>query len=118
MIWAGIGPGRPAPPTGGRVGQEHSDLAVLLLADRPGVLALDPGRAVALFDKPVSSSTNTACGSPRCSTTSSRKSSRTPSASHPEPLSSRCIPSGVCSPACSASHQLFLRSTWLSSPCR
>jgi hypothetical protein len=38
-------------PTGCRIGQEDRDLAVLLLAGRAGVLALDPGRAVALLHK-------------------------------------------------------------------
>jgi hypothetical protein len=47
--WAGTGPDRPAPPTGGRIGQEDRDLTVLLFADGAGVLALDPGRAVALL---------------------------------------------------------------------
>jgi hypothetical protein len=35
----------------GGVGQEHRDLAVLLLAGRAGVLALHPGRAVTLLDE-------------------------------------------------------------------
>jgi hypothetical protein len=38
-------------PTGCRVGQEDRNLAVLLLAGGAGVLALDPGRAVALLHK-------------------------------------------------------------------
>src|SRR3712207_303168 len=53
--------------------------------------------------KPVSSSASTASGSPRCSTTWARRSSRTASASQRMRERKSCTPSGVPSPAASAS---------------
>ena len=57
------------PPPGAGVGQEHAELAVVDLAGGARVLALDPTEVVPFLRKPVSSTTSTACGSPRCSTT-------------------------------------------------
>jgi hypothetical protein len=54
-----------------------------------------------------------AVGSARCSRTEATKSSRTASTSQREAFKRRCIPSGVPSPASSASCQPFLRSAWL-----
>src|SRR5215204_5439995 len=54
-----------------------------------------PADLVPFFRKPVSSTTSTARSSAKCSTTYSRKSSRTRSVSHSAWLSSLCIPSGV-----------------------
>lgn len=49
---------------------------------------------VPFFKKPVSSATTTAAGSPRCSTTYARTSSRTPSMSRSALRSNRRVPSG------------------------
>ena len=55
-------------------------------------------------------------GSPRCSITQARRSSRTPSASHFARARRCCIPSGDGSPACSAMVHQFLRGSSASSP--
>jgi hypothetical protein len=79
-----------------------------------------PGRSVAVpfFRSPVSSTTSTASGLPRCSTTYSRTSSRTAPASHRAAANRCCIPSGVASPACSAIVQQFLRRSPTATPAR
>ena len=56
------------PVTAG-VGQEHPELAVLDPPGRARILALHPSGLGSLLENPVSSTTRTACSSPRCSTT-------------------------------------------------
>jgi ABC-type taurine transport system ATPase subunit len=51
------------------VGQEDAELAVVDLAGGARVLALHPHRGGPFLQNPVSSTTSTAAGSPRCSTT-------------------------------------------------
>src|SRR5829696_3782832 len=84
----------------------------------PEYCLLTPTLLLPFLRKPVSSTTSTACSSPRCSTTYSLRSSRTSSASHKALFSSRCMPSGFFSPANSANCQPFLRLTGLSKPFR
>ena len=57
----------PACAAGG--GQVDRDLRILDPARGAGVRALHPGRARALLQLPVSSTTSTASASPRCSVT-------------------------------------------------
>ena len=75
-----------------------------------------PTDAVPFFKNPVSSQISTPAGWPNWAATKPRRSSRTASASHTAVRSSRCIACGSSCPACSASHQQFLRSTGDSSP--
>lgn len=62
-----------------------------------------PAERVPFLMKPVSSTASTPSSAPRCSSTKPRTSSRTASAGQPAWFSSRCMPSGHSSPACSAS---------------
>jgi hypothetical protein len=111
------GPSRSGRAGIGGVDHVDRDLGVLDPACGPGVLALHPNRPGAFLRSPVSSTTSTACGSPMCSTTSARRSSRTPSWSQTRPGPAGApIPSGVASPACSAIVQQFLRGRSASSP--
>ena len=57
------------PPVPARVAEEDADLAVLDAARRAGILPLHAADFSPFFTNPVSSSTSTAPGSPRCSTT-------------------------------------------------
>ena len=104
-------------PAGGRVAEIDSDLGVLDPPGRPGVLPLHPGRGGALLQVTRSHQRPAPHpGSPKCSTTKPRRSSRTPSASQQARASRCCIPSGVASPACSAIVQQFLRGKAASRP--
>jgi hypothetical protein len=114
-----LGPGRgevqvavdQGDPSGCRVGQEHRDLAVLVLADRPGVLALDPGRTVALLHKARLVQHQHRLGVPQVLDHVVAQVIPDPVGVPPRAAEQPLHPVWVCSPACSASHQLFLRST-------
>src|SRR5205823_737368 len=88
------------------------------LAGAPTYCRLTPAVWVPVFSSPLSSSTSTVspCGSARCSTTKSRTVSIASSVFHDARSSSRCIRSGVRSPAYSARVQQFLRGRSLISP--
>jgi hypothetical protein len=73
---------------GGRVVNVHALVATGVNAEVAPV-----GDGVSCLRRPVSATISTPPGSPRCSTTQLRKSSRTPSASQFAEFSSRCIPS-------------------------
>src|SRR5215203_2219060 len=75
-----------------------------------------PTVPVPFLRSPVSSTTSTASGSPKCSVRYPRTSSRSASASHTARPSRCCIPSGLGSPACSAIVQQFLRGRSASRP--
>ena len=78
-----------------------------------------PAVELPFFSCPVSSSAATAsspAGGARCSATNRRITPIAVVVSHTASLSSRCIRSGVRSPACSASVQEFLRGRSLINP--
>ena len=105
-----------AVPSVGGIGQVDGDLGVVDLAGGAGVLALHPDRAGALLEIPSLVDHQHRLGSARCSSRSSRRSSRTASWSQTAPASSCCMPPGVASPACSAIVQQFLLGRSASSP--
>src|SRR5512132_2833823 len=104
------------PPLGAGVARKTPSWQLSTLPAVPEYCRCTPTEVVPFLRSPVSSTTSTAPGSPRCSTTWSRRSSRTLSWSHTARPSRCCIPSGLGSPACSAIVQQFLRGRSASSP--
>jgi hypothetical protein len=105
-------------PTGCGVGQEDRDLAVLLLADRPGVLALNPAERSPFLHNARLVQHQHRVRVPQVLGHVVAQVIADPVGVPPRATEQPLHPVWVCSPASSASHQLFLRSTWLSSPCR
>jgi hypothetical protein len=103
-----------ARPFGAGIGQKGAHLAVVDLAGGAEYWRCTPTEVVPFSRKPVSSATSTPPGSPRCSTTQARRSSRTRSRSQSAVANNRCIPSGCarrrarpaasrsCAPRCRA----------------
>src|SRR5918995_1745347 len=103
----------------GSVSQEDADWQFSLLPAVPVYWRFTPTLFSPFFRKPVSSTIRTPLPpSPRCSTTYSRRSSRTASASQREPFKIRCVLLGCASPMASATCQPFLRRISASSPVR
>jgi hypothetical protein len=96
-------------PGRGGVGEVDATWAFSTRPAVPVYCRCTPTVAVPFLTSTVSSTTSAACGSPRCSITKARRSSRTPSASQDARDSRCCIPPGLSSPACSAMVQQFLR---------